>query len=298
MKIHYKKKQQKELWKIWQRGGNGYRHIKVVIYKCITFKILFMNLFLLFKIREILIIKGEKQNMNKRNEKLFNYKKLLTDIQKESGKSQEELSVDMDCTASHISNVKNGKSTFSFDRTLRLLNKYGYCIENYLENENNMAEKIGDEYSEWRQDVDIELQLLMLNQVEVMIKFNHTKAKEREIDLIDEGKIKRISENIRRIRIEKRISIKEMCKSLKMKETTYRNIENGSNRTTIDNYAHIANILDVPLTVLLGDSLKNKEALVAYQLKKMFSMMNFIEKREMKRMMKEMAEVFNKYKKW
>lgn len=98
--------------------------------------------------------------------------------------------------------------------------------------------------------------------------------------------------------MEKGIPIKEMCKYLNMKETTYRNIENASNRTTIDNYAHIANVLEVPLTLLLSDSLKNKEAMVFYQFEKVFSMMNFIEKRDMKKMMKEMAEVFKKYKKW
>lgn len=236
--------------------------------------------------------------MNKQNEKLFNYTKLLTDIQKESKKSQEELSVDMDCTASHISNVKNGKSTFSFDKTLQLLNKYGYCIDDYLENGNNMTAKVREEYIEWRQDIDVELQLLMLNQVEVMIKFNHAREKERQVDLIDKGKTKKISENIRRIRTEKGISIKGMCNYLNMKETTYRNIENASNRTTMDNYAHIAKILDVPLTLLLGDSLKNKDALVSYQLKKVLSMMNFIEKREMKKMMEEIVQIFNKYKKW
>lgn len=236
--------------------------------------------------------------MNKQNEKLFNYTKLLTDIQKESKKSQEELSVDMDCTASHISNVKNGKSTFSFDKTLQLLNKYGYCIDDYLENGNNMTAKVREEYIEWRQDIDVELQLLMLNQVEVMIKFNHAREKERQVDLIDKGKTKKISESIRRIRTEKGISIKGMCNYLDMKETTYRNIENASNRTTMDNYAHIAKILDVPLTLLLSDSLKNKEALVSYQLEKVLSMMNFVEKREMKKMMNEMIEIFKKYKKW
>lgn len=159
-----------------------------------------------------------------------------------------------------------------------------------------------EKYKEWRQDIDIdidiELQLLMLNQVEIMIKFNHIKPEERLIDLAGRGKTKKISENIYRIRIEKGISIKEMCKYLNIKETTYRNIENGSNRTTMDNYAYIAKILDVPLTLLLGDSLKNKEALVRYRLEKVLSRMNFMEEREMKKMMKEIVEVFRKYKKW
>lgn len=236
--------------------------------------------------------------MNNRNKKLFNYTKLLTDIQKEFRKSQEELSVDIDCTASHISNVKTGKSTFSFDKTLQLLNKYEYCIEDYLESGSNMTKQMREKYKEWRQDIDIELQLLMLNQVEVMIKFNHKKPEKGSIDLAGRGKKKKISENIYRIRIEKGISIKEMCKYLNIKETTYRNIENGSNRTTMDNYAYIAKILDVPLTLLLGDSLKNKEALVSYRLEKVLSRMNFMEEREMKKMMKEIVEVFRKYKKW
>lgn len=253
----------------------------------------------MFKIGIKTIIKGELFfNMSKQNQKLFNYTKLLEDIQKRCKKSQEELSVDIDCTASHISNVKNGKSTFSFDKTLQLLNKYGYCIEDYLENGRNMTKQMKEEYNEWRQDIDVELQLLILNQVEVIIKFNHTKSKEKQMDLISEGKIKKISENIRHIRTEKGVSVEGMCKCLNMKETTYRNIENTSNRTTIDNYAHIAKILDVPLTLLLGDSLKNKEMLVSYRLENVLSMMNFVEKREMKKMMKEMVEVFKKYKKW
>lgn len=246
-----------------------------------------------------LIVKGDIfLNMRRQNQKLFNYTKLLTDIQKEYGKSQEELSVDINCTASHVSNVKNGKSTFSFDKTLQLLNKYGYCIEDYLENGNAMTKQMGQEYREWKQDIDIELQLLILNQVEVMIIFNHIRAEERQIDLIGKGKMNNISENIRRIRAEKGISIKEMCKCLNVKKTTYQNIENASNRTTMDNYARIAEILDVPLTLLLSDSLKNKEALISYYLKKILSMMNFVEKREMKKMMEEIVEVLRKYKKW
>lgn len=236
--------------------------------------------------------------MSKQNQRLFNYTKLLTDIQKEFNKSQEELSVDINCTASHVSNVKNGKSTFSFDKTLQLLNKYGYCIEDYFKNESHRAGDIRENYGEWRQDVDIELQLLMLNQVEIMIKINHAKVKEKQQDWFGEEKTKKIAENIHCIRIEKGISIKEMCKYLNIKETTYRNIENASNRTTMDNYVHIAKILDVPLTVLLSDSLKNKEALVGYRLEKVLSMMNFVEKREMKKMMEEMGEVFKKYKKF
>lgn len=66
----------------------------------------------------------------------------------------------------------------------------------------------------------------------------------------------------------------------------------------MDNYARIAEILDVPLTLLLSDSLKNKEALISYYLKKILSMMNFVEKREMKKMMEEIVEVLRKYKKW
>lgn len=236
--------------------------------------------------------------MNKQDEKLFNYTKLLTDIQKESKKSQEELSVDMDCTASHVSNVKNAKSTFSFDKTLQLLNKYGYCIEDYLKTKDEPTQQIRERYREWKQDIDVELQLLILNQVEVMIHFNHRSTGERQRSLISAEKTKKISENIRRIRTEKGISIKEMCKYLNIKETTYRNIENASNRTTMDKYAHIAKVLGVPLTLLLSDSLKNKEALIYYQLEKLLSMINFVEKREMKKMMKEIAAVLKKYKKW
>lgn len=256
------------------------------------------KIFLLYKIRIIITIKGELiNNMKKQKQRLFNYTKLVTDIQKESKKSQEELSVDLDCTASHISNVKNGKSKFSLDKTLQLLNKYEYCIEDYLESENKMKRYREEEYKEWKQGIDVELLLLLLAQIEIMIKFNHEKTEEKSQHLVYVERIKKISENIYHLRIERGISIKEMCKQLNVKETTYQNIENGSNRTTIDNYAHIAKILNVPLTLLLNDSLKNKEALVDYRLEKIFSKMNFIEKREMKKMMGEVLEVFKKYKK-
>lgn len=234
--------------------------------------------------------------MSKENKRLFNYTKLVTDIQKKSKKSQEELSVDLNCTASHISNVKNGKSTFSLDKTLQLLNMYEYCIEDYLKTENEIGKYI-EEDKEWRQNIDVEVLLLLLEQVKIIIKLNYKKTEQENSDFISIKSIKKISENIRRIRIEKEISIKEMCCYLNMKETTYRNIENGSNRTTIDNYACIAQVLNVPLTLLLNEHLKNKEALVVYELKKIFSQMNIIEKREIKKIMKEVTKVFNKYKK-
>lgn len=235
--------------------------------------------------------------MNNKNNRLFNYTKLLADIQKESKKTQEELSAELDCTASHISNVKNGKSTFSLDKTLHLLNQYEYCIEDYLKDETGMEkQKEREEYKEWMQDIDVELQLLLIEQVELMVKLNYEKTEEKCADLSGENRTARISENIHRIRTEKGILVKEMCECLELKDTTYRNIENGSNRTTIDNYACIAKIFCVPLTLLLEAGLKNKEALVAYRLEKIFSKVNFVEKRKIKKMIEEMAGVLKKYR--
>lgn len=235
--------------------------------------------------------------MNSQKNTLFNYVKLLTDIQRELKKSQEELSMDLDCTASHISNVKNGKSTFSFDRAMQLVNKYERCIEDYLKIENSITRRMEKEYNEWKQDIDIELQLLVLEQIKIMMKYKHKKKEEQSV-LTGEERRKKISENIKRIRIKKGISVRKMCKSLNMNKSTYRNIENTSNKTTMDNYAHIAEILDVPLTLLLKEGLKNRKALVQYQLEKTVSMMNFVEKREMKKMMEEIAGILKKYKKW
>lgn len=236
--------------------------------------------------------------MNKQDQRLFNYTKLVTDIQKQSKKSQEELSVGLNCTASHISNVKNGKSTFSLDKTLQLLNQYEYCIEDYVKSRSELKRHIEGEYREWKQDIDAELLFPLLLQIEVMVKFNHEKPEEEYPDLICTERTKKISENIRRLRMERGISIKEMCKQLNLKETSYRNIENSSNRTTIDNYVRIAEVLNVPLTLLLNDSLKNKEALLDYRFEKVFSKLNFLEKREMMKMMQDMIEVLKKYQKW
>ncbi len=235
--------------------------------------------------------------MSKQNKRLFNYTKLVTDIQSESKKSQEELSVELDCTASHISNVKNGKSAFSLNKTIQLLNKYEYCIEDYLKIENGIERYVEEENKEWRQDIDVELLLLLLAQIEIIIKLYYKKTEVKNSDFTSIKNIKKISENIHRIRVEREISIKEMCAYLDMKETTYKNIENGSNRTTIDNYARIAQILNVPLTLILSDNLKNKEILVVYKLKRIFSQVNFIEKREIKKIMEEVIKVFRKYKK-
>ena len=233
--------------------------------------------------------------MSKQEKRLFDYTRLIKDVQKKSSKSQEMLSVNLECTAAHISNVKRQKSTFSVDKTLQLLNENDYCIDDYVEDENNIRERVKPEDRERFQGIDSELRLSLVNLVMDTVRVSHRKAEDRYLDLDHEWRKQKIAERIRKIRTEKNISVETMCKHLDVKKTTYQNIENGSNGTTVENYVRIASVLQVPLTLLMSDVVRNKDTLIDYELQQIFSEVNFREKKKLEEMIDSLVVIISQY---
>lgn len=233
--------------------------------------------------------------MSAQGKRLFNYTKLIDDVQKKSAKSQEMLSVNLECTAAHISNVKRKKSTFSLDKTLQLLNENDYCIDDYVENDNDIRKRINRDDREILQGIESDLRWSLMQLVLETVRVSHRSAEKNYSDLDHEERKKRIGEHIRQIRLEKNISVETMCKQMQIKKTTYQNIENGSNGTTMENYARIANTLQVPLSFLMSDILRNKDTLIDYQVYQLFSQVNFRERKKLEGMIDELSEVIKKY---
>ena len=241
-----------------------------------------------------MISKEDCIKMYEQRKRLFNYTKLINDIQQTSAKSQENLSVNLDCTATHICNVKRQKSSFSLDKTLMLLNEYDYCIDNYVETNNTKVMPMYEARKLFH-GLNSELQLVLTKLAEEMVKVIHKKPTENYPCLNQEERKSKIAKRIRQIRLEKKISVEAMCRRTQIKKATYQNIENGSNGTTLENYIRIADALQVPVGFLLRDVLKNKDTLIDYSLKQLFSMVNFREQKRLEEMMEEISLVIIKY---
>jgi len=217
------------------------------------------------------------------------------DVQKKCGKSLEELSEELNCTAAHMSNVKRGKSTLSLDKVLTLLNNYDYCIDDY------MANKMDNKTDNW-DIVEIlgangEFELLLVGFVTNFINIFHRKPKTDCYNFTPEERKQKISGRIREERKKKKISVETMCRMTQIKKMTYQNIENGSNGTTAENYGKIAGVLGVPVSFLMRDVIKNKKGLIKYEKAKAVAEMNFRERKILVEMMKEIWEVIVKHMK-
>ncbi len=233
--------------------------------------------------------------MSKQEKRLFDYTKLIKDVQKKSSKSQEMLSVNLECTAAHISNVKRQKSTFSVDKTLQLLNENDYCIDDYVTEESIVNENLKPEDRERFQGLDSDLRVALVNLVMDTVKVSRRKEEDPYLDLDHEWRKQKIAERIRRLRIEKNVSVETMCKNLNVKKTTYQNIENGSNGTTIENYVRIASVLQIPVSLLMSDVVKNKDTLIDYELNQLFSEVNFRAKKKLEEMIDSLIAVVSNY---
>lgn len=233
--------------------------------------------------------------MSKQEKRLFDYTRLIKDVQRKSSKSQEMLSVNLECTAAHISNVKRQKSTFSVDKTLQLLNENDYCIDDYVTEESSVKERVKPEDRERFEGIDSDLGLALMNLVKETVKVSHRTEEDPYLDLDHEWRKQKIAERIRKLRVEKNVSIETMCKSLNVKKTTYQNIENGSNGTTIENYVRIASVLQVPVTLLMSDVVRNKDTLIDYELNHLFSEVNFREKKKLEEMIDSLIAVISHY---
>lgn len=233
--------------------------------------------------------------MSKQEKRLFDYTKLIKDVQKKSSKSQEMLSVNLECTAAHISNVKRQKSTFSVDKTLQLLNENDYCIDDYVTEQNVVNENLKPEDRERFEGLNSDLKLALVNLAMDAVKIGSRKEEDPYLNLDHEWRKQKIAERIRRLRVEKDVSVEVMCESLNVKKTTYQNIENGSNGTTIENYVRIASVLGVPVSLLMSDVVKNKDTLIDYQLNQLFSGVNLKEKKKLEDMIDSLIAVINNY---
>lgn len=226
--------------------------------------------------------------------RLFDYAKLIADVQKKSGKTQEELSESLNCTPEHISKVKRNKSTFSVDKILQLVNEYNCCIDDYIDNGTNHKRSEYEE-KEGLVEMDSELYLPLLKLANKVVSFDYKDSPEDYLTSDSKERIQKIAKCISKRRMEVGIPVKTMAEKVGVKETTFQNIENGCNGTTIEKYIQISTTLDVALSYLMRDVIKNKDVLIDYELEQIFSQVNFIEKKAVIEMINGMVAVVQQY---
>ena len=79
-----------------------------------------------------------------------------------------------------------------------------------------------------------------------------------------------LGKNIKKCRLDKHLSYKELFRLSHISIKTLRNIESGNSCISISNLIIISNILDVSVDYLLIDSLKNKSCAIHFMLSHAF----------------------------
>jgi len=75
-----------------------------------------------------------------------------------------------------------------------------------------------------------------------------------------------LGKNIRKCRLDKHLSYKELNRLSNISIKTLRNIETGNSNVSISNLIIISNVLNVSVDYLLIDSLKNKSGAIHFML--------------------------------
>jgi len=232
----------------------------------------------------------------KSQKRIFNYVRLLNDIKKHSHKNQTQISEELGCTIIHTSNVKNQKSNYSLEKIIKLMNSGEYCLDDYVELEGRAAVSDrgfdNERFGRMPQEAVEALQEFIQDYIQISRK---EKEKRKKKEYTNEELAKIAGAKIRRIRKAKGIGTDIMAKELGMREGSYRNMENGSTGTTLDNYAKIANILEVPVSEIFEEVLENKKPVIQYRMKRMFEGLSEEEAEMYQNMMEELLEIIRKY---
>lgn len=234
--------------------------------------------------------------MKVQTKRIFNYVKLLNDIKKRSNKNQAQISEELGCTIIHTSNVKNQKSNYSLEKIIKLINSGDYCLDDYVELEGKISVDMEEFDKEKFGDVNQDILKALFQFLDTYIQVGRNeKMQAKKQEYLNESLVKVAGSKIRQLRKEKGIKTDKMAEMLNMKEGSYRNMENGSTGTTLDNYARIARMLGVPVSVIFEDVLEDKRAVLQYELKQMFTELPITELKRYNEMLDEILEIIKKY---
>ncbi len=230
----------------------------------------------------------------KSKERIFDYVKLLDDVKKRSNKNQSQISEELGCTTIHTSNVKRQKSSFSMEKIIKLINSGEYCLDDYIKQERKTEISDYGFHNENFSGISQEVVKVFQEFMQCYIQINQKQQQTRK-EYTNEELARLAGEKIHRIRIERGIRADIMAKELDMKEGSYRNMENGNAGTTMDNYAKIAKILNVPISEIFEDVLENKKPMIEYRMRQMFEGLTKEEVEKYSEMIEELIQIITKY---
>lgn len=236
--------------------------------------------------------------MEKHVKRVFNYAKLLDDVKKQSNKNQVQISEELGCSMIHTSNVNREKSNYSLEKIIKLINSGKYCLDDYVEMEGKVSVALDDfdmeKFEGIHQGILKSLIRFLQDYIEIS-RQEKEKEKKEKVEYLNENLIKIAGAKVRQMRKDRGIRPEKMAKELNMKEGSYRNMENGSTGTTIDNYAKIAKIFGVPLSAIFEDVLEDKTVILQCELMDVFSGLQITNARKYDAMLEELLEIVRKY---
>lgn len=238
--------------------------------------------------------------MSNSENRLFRYAELVRAIKLNKGEKQSHISEELGCTEVHVSNVANEKAVFSIERLLKLLNTYDMCMDDFVADSYKVEASTRYEDKQLFGNLSDEEILLVLEIVKKRFlekenvfredvcygRFGEETKNYREI----KEQNRKIGKKIKELREKKQITAAEMAGGIAIKEETYRNIESGTG-TTYDNYVLIAKKLEVPVSLLFEDYVKNKKAVINYEISELFDSMTLQERQDATRLIEAFVKI-------
>ena len=205
--------------------------------------------------------------MKKQREHLYDYSGMINGLKKERGLRQREISEDIDCTEVHLSKVVNEKATLSTAKLIKFLNVYHLSMDDYVDESyrHNMEsdEQLDDMMKELG-DEEILLMVQFLKKLKQARKLNF----DRQPDSKDVNQA--VGKKIKILRRKHGYSEEDMADKLGIRPESYRNIESGMG-TMMDNYVIIADLFEIPVSLLFSDFLKNTSSLMNYEMEQVWA---------------------------
>lgn len=236
--------------------------------------------------------------MSDSENRLFQYADLLKSIKLLRNTKQSQISEIAGCTEVHLSNVANEKAVFSTEKMLRLLNEYDICMDDFVADKYKVPVNVKYEQKQMFGRLSDDEILLILE----IIKKRYLGRKEENLEFSEElvygknqdkrQKNKTIGRKIKEIREHRHITMEDMAESLSIQIDTYRNIESGTG-TAYDNYVMIAKKLEVPVSILFEDFIRNKKAVINYEISELFDSITPGERQAAMEMIGKFVEVLD-----
>lgn len=225
--------------------------------------------------------------MDRGKERLFRYDKMFEEIQRITKMNQRQISELINCTEVHLSNIKHKKATMPVSKILDLVNRFSLSLDDFVYNRESDETLDVAVFGKLEEDEV----LFLLDCLKLYRKKKEQQGSKQQLEIQHYEKI--VGKNIKKIRKEKKISVKYMSNVLVMKEESYRNIESGTFGTTMDNYILIAGTFDVPVSLLFSGVVENKKDVVEYYAEQMFQGMDQEGKEKAQKYIIKMAELIH-----